>query len=205
MTRWEQVSGGEAGGAYAERFARLAASGVDVHGEASFCVALVPPGSRVVDAGCGTGRVAVRLAELGYLCVGVDLDASMLAVARRLDPRVRWVQADLADLDVPDLVAAGAFDLVVAAGNVMPFLASGSEPAAVAGLAAVLRPRGLLVAGFGLDDDHLPAGAAHLELAAYDGWCVAAGLEPVARHATWAGDPYEGGGYAVSVHRRPPG
>ena len=62
----------------AERFRHLAESGADVHGEASFVSALVPPPARVLDAGCGTGRVAVRLAELGYEVVGCDVDAAMV-------------------------------------------------------------------------------------------------------------------------------
>ncbi|MET9717020.1 MULTISPECIES: class I SAM-dependent methyltransferase [Streptomyces] len=199
MNRWEQLTGGTSGEQYAARFAELADRGQDVHGEARLCAALVPPGSRVLDAGCGTGRVLVELARLGYDGVGVDRDASMLAVARRSAPRLTWVQADLADLD-PSTAGAG-FDLVVAAGNVFPLLAPGTEGAVAAALARVLRPGGLLVAGFGLDREHLPVPPG-LTLAEYDGHCAAVGLTLTDRFATWDADPYEGGGYAVSVHRR---
>ncbi|MDI3101072.1 MULTISPECIES: bifunctional 2-polyprenyl-6-hydroxyphenol methylase/3-demethylubiquinol 3-O-methyltransferase UbiG [Streptomyces] len=199
MNRWEQLTGGTSGEQYAARFAELADRGQDVHGEARLCAALVPPGSRVLDAGCGTGRVLVELARLGYDGVGVDRDASMLAVARRSAPRLTWVQADLADLD-PSTAGTG-FDLVVAAGNVFPLLAPGTEGAVAAALAGVLRPGGLLVAGFGLDREHLPVPPG-LTLAEYDGHCAAAGLTLTDRFATWDADPYEGGGYAVSVHRR---
>ncbi|CAL9323859.1 class I SAM-dependent methyltransferase [Streptomyces sp. WAC04189] len=199
MNRWEQLTGGTSGEQYAARFAELADRGQDVHGEARLCAALVPPGSRVLDAGCGTGRVLVELARLGYDGVGVDRDASMLAVARRSAPRLTWVQADLADLD-PSTAGAG-FDLVVAAGNVFPLLAPGTEGAVAAALAGVLRPGGLLVAGFGLDREHLPVPPG-LTLVEYDGHCAAAGLTLTDRFATWDADPYEGGGYAVSVHRR---
>ncbi|MFE6355617.1 class I SAM-dependent methyltransferase [Streptomyces rochei] len=199
MNRWEQLTGGTSGEQYAARFAELADRGQDVHGEARLCAALVPPGARVLDAGCGTGRVLVELARLGYDGVGVDRDASMLAVARRSAPRLTWVQADLADLD-PSTAGAG-FDLVVAAGNVFPLLAPGTEGAVAAALAGVLRPGGLLVAGFGLDREHLPVPPG-LTLAEYDGHCAAAGLTLTDRFATWDADPYEGGGYAVSVHRR---
>ena len=41
-----------------------------------------------------------------------------------------------------------------------------------------------------------------MTLADYDGWCAAAGLTLVRRFATWAGEAYDGGGYAVSIHRR---
>jgi SAM-dependent methyltransferase len=197
MSRWNDLTGGGGGARYASRFARLAATGRDMHGEASLCASLVPPGARILDAGCGTGRVAIRLAELGFDCVGVDLDASMLAEARRAAPDLPWFEADLATLTLHP----GDFDLVVAAGNVVPLLAAGTEPAAVARLAAQLRPGGLLVAGFGLDAAHLPLPSAPVDLPGYDAWCTDAGLSLVHRLATWDGVPYDGGGYAVSIHR----
>ncbi|MFJ1654385.1 class I SAM-dependent methyltransferase [Streptomyces sp. NPDC088337] len=201
MSRWRDLTGETSGDDYAARFAALARSGKDVHGEAWFCTALVPAGARVLDAGCGTGRVMIRLAELGYDCVGVDLDASMLAVARKQAPGLPWFQADLAAFEPDRLGIAADFDLVVAAGNILPLLAAGTEAAVVGRLAAVLRAGGLLVAGFGLDEAHLPVPPG-ITLAEYDDCCAAAGLTLVDRFATWDADPYEGGGYAVSVHRR---
>ncbi|MGZ4633111.1 MAG: class I SAM-dependent DNA methyltransferase [Actinomycetes bacterium] len=200
MSRWDEATGGADGDRYAARFDQLAAAGVDVHGEADLCASLVGSGAHVLDAGCGTGRVAIRLAELGYDCVGVDLDESMLAVARARAPDLTWVSSDLASLD---LIADGQrrFDLVVAAGNVVPLVAEGTEPRVVARLAAHLAPGGLLVAGFGLDRAHLPPAAVVLTLADYDAWCAAAGLTLERRLATWEGAPYAGGGYAVSLHR----
>ncbi|MGW4322052.1 class I SAM-dependent methyltransferase [Streptomyces sp. NPDC004684] len=201
MSRWTQLTGGKHGKDYAARFEALARTGEDVHGEARFCAALAPAGARVLDAGCGTGRVMIRLAELGYDCVGVDLDASMLAVAREQAPHLPWFQADLAEFEPARLGIPGDFDLVVAAGNIFPLLTPGTEAEVVARLSAALRPGGLLVAGFGLDEAHLPVPPG-LTLREYDDCCAAAGLALVDRFATWDADPYDGGGYAVSVHRR---
>lgn len=195
------MAGKASGEDYAARFEALARSGKNVHGEARFCAALVPAGARVLDAGCGTGRVMIRLAELGYDCVGVDLDASMLAVARKQAPGLPWFRSDLAEFEPDSLGIAGDFDLVVAAGNIFPLLAPGTESAVVERLSAALRPGGLLVAGFGLDEAHLPV-LPSLTLSDYDEWCAAAGLTAVDRFATWDADPYADGGYAVSVHRR---
>ncbi len=205
MTRWSDATGGAGSHDYAARFDALAAAGTDVHGEASCCHALVPAGSRILDAGCGTGRVAVRLAELGHDVVGVDLDASMLEVARERAPVLRWVQADLASLD---LLGDGspAFELVVMAGNIVPLVAADTEPVVVRRVAAHLAPGGLLVAGFGLDRAHLPPAGAVVDIEEYDRWCTAAGLAPVRRLATWDGAPWTAAaGYAVSVHARPLG
>ena len=188
MSRWLQETGGGSGRSYAERFRALAEQGVDVHGEAAYVAALVEPGARVLDAGCGTGRVAVELARRGYDVVGVDNDASMLGVAREEAPHLRWVEDDLAGLDLQE-----RFDLVVAAGNVVVFLAPGSEPEVVRRLAAHLSPGGLLVSGWRTD---------RLAVPAYDAWVAAAGLEPVVRHATWDGEPWhEGADWCVAVDR----
>jgi SAM-dependent methyltransferase len=173
---------------YAERFDRLAAQGADVHGEARFVAALGV--HRVLDAGCGTGRVGAELARRGLSAVGVDADPAMLEVARTTHPEMDW---RLADLSV--LALAERFDAAVLAGNVMLFVAPGTECAVVAHLGAHLRPGGLLVAGFSLR-------RGGLGLADYDGCCAAAGLELAERFATWERDPFSDGDYAVSVHRR---
>jgi len=191
--RWLAEAGGRAAG-YDERWEQLAAAGEEVHGEADLVEALCGGGggrSTVLDAGCGTGRVAVELARRGFDVTGVDIDPAMLARARAKAPEVPWIEADLDGSD-----PGRAFDMVVAAGNVMIYLTPGSEGRVVATLARHLRPAGLLVAGFQLD-------AGRLGMGAYDAHADAAGLEPVERWATWDRRPYAGGPYAVSVHRRP--
>jgi ubiquinone/menaquinone biosynthesis C-methylase UbiE len=102
MTRWSDAVGDDSGERYQERMAALAASGQAMHGEADFVAGLVIAGTRVLDAGCGTGRVAVELAARGFDVVGADVDPSMLAVARRSAQDVAWLQRDLAALDPED-------------------------------------------------------------------------------------------------------
>lgn len=174
---------------YDRRFADLEASGADVHGEASLVASFGP--TSVLDAGCGTGRVAIELARRGVGVVGVDIDPAMLAAARAKAPTLEWVQADLAT------VSLGArFDVAVMAGNVLLFCSPGTEGDVLARLASHLRDGGLLVAGFSL----VPGG---LDLATYDRLAAAAGLEPVHRWSTWTRAAFTPGStYAVSVHRR---
>ena len=200
-TRWARLTGGKSGPDYAARLAALAAQGRHMHGEADLCTTLVGAPARVLDAGCGTGRVAIRLAKLGYDCVGVDVDESMLAVARQASPTIRWLAADLGAVTGEQIGGAG-FDLVVSAGNVIPLLAPGTLAATMAGLTRLLAVDGVLVTGFGLDAAHLPAGCPVTPLAEYDAAAEAAGLLLTERFATWDRQRFvRGAGYAVSVHR----
>lgn len=198
-SRWNDVAGDDAGRDYAARMDAHVTGRDDVHGEADLVADLAPPGGRVLDAGCGTGRVAIELVRRGFVVVGTDLDDSMLAVARKRAPELAWQSADLATLDLDE----APFDVVVAAGNVVPLLAGGTEADAVAAMASHLRPGGLLIAGFGLDPAHLPLDDAPVSLADYDGWCHDAGLVLDERVGTWERDPFTDDGYAVSIHHRP--
>lgn len=174
----------------------------DPHGEAELVASLLPEGGRVLDAGCGTGRVALRLAELGHPVVGVDADLSLLRVAADRNPRIPFWLSDLAELDIPQGIIGAGFDVVVLAGNAIPLLAPGTLDEVMCTLRGVLKPQGLVVAGLGLDAQHLPEGIPSVSLEDYDDACSGADLELVERYATWDRQPFDGGGYAVSVHRR---
>ena len=202
MPSWQELAAAQAGEDYAHRFAdhfdQLEAAGQDVHGEASFVASLVPPGATVLDAGCGTGRVAARLATLGYAVEGVDLDEKMIEVARERSPSIRWSVSGLAELDL-----GTTYDVVVLAGNVIPFVDPSTLPAVAARLRDHTRPGGLVVCGYGLDLEHLPPGAPVVPLDTYDEACTTAGLVLAERFGGWAREEFvRGGGYAVSVHRR---
>ncbi len=175
---------------YDERWRLMAASGENPHGEADLVGSFAP--TSVLDAGCGTGRVGIELARRGVEVVGVDLDPDLLQRAIAKAPELTWLVADLADLDL-----ARTFDVVVAAGNVIGFVAVGARAAAVRGMARHVAPGGRLVVGWQQRtgwpsvDDH-------------DAWCAQAGLRPEHRFASWAGDPFiDGGDYVVTVHHRP--
>ncbi len=222
---WLMTGEADAGVDYHRRIAEKQAEGQYLHGEADLVEGLLTgegPWS-VLDAGCGTGRVAIELARRGVEVVGVDLDERMLDVARAEssqvgifpgappqtlsdaesgplhcggppNSRVRWLLGDCSSLDLDQ-----RFNVVLAAGNVMVFLTPGTEALVVGRLAAHLAEGGLVVAGFALRDG--PSGI-DLDLADYDAWCREAGLVLRHRYATWEGEPYLGGPYAVSVHSR---
>ena len=174
---------------YDARWERLEAEGHNPHGEADFVDSLLGSAGRVLDAGCGTGRVAVELDRRGYDVAGVDIDDEMISGARAKAPELGWHQLDLATFDLGE-----TFDAVVMAGNVLLFTEPGTEAAVVARCAAHLSVGGALVAGF-----QLRAGGYGLER--YDTDCAAAGLALSERHSTWERGAWAGGDYAVSVHR----
>ena len=77
-SRWHSASGARRGADYDERWARLEAAGHSIHGEADFICAFEP--ASVLDAGCGTGRVAIELAARGIDVVG---DLAYVAVSEQ--------------------------------------------------------------------------------------------------------------------------
>jgi len=114
---------------------------------------LLGSGARVLDAGCGpAGHLAAFLAARGLSLLGVDVSPACVALARRAQPGLRFEVADLARLPFAD----GAFDGVVASYSLI-YTPRALLPAAVAGLARVLRPGGLLLAAVkaGADEGYI--------------------------------------------------
>ncbi|KRF35178.1 class I SAM-dependent methyltransferase [Nocardioides sp. Soil805] len=140
-TRWDLA--GEANRGYAEKFARLVADGEDVEGEARLVDSLVGRGARILDVGSGMGRVAAALVARGHDVVAVEPDAALVAQSRATYPDLAVQHADIltASLD-------GGFDLAVAVGNVMVFLAEDTERAVLARLRSLLAPTGRVLVGF---------------------------------------------------------
>ena len=133
---------------YTDRFRRMCADGADLAGEARLVDAMVPRHARILDAGCGPGRVGAELHARGHAVVGVDVDPVLIDAARADHPGPDWRVGDLAELDLTaDDVEP--FDLVVCAGNVMTFLAEGTEGEVLRRMATHLAPGGRVVIGFG--------------------------------------------------------
>jgi 2-polyprenyl-3-methyl-5-hydroxy-6-metoxy-1,4-benzoquinol methylase len=135
---------------YIERFRDLEARGADLAGEARLIDAMVPRGSRILDAGCGTGRVGGHLAAAGHTVVGVDLDPALIAEASERHPGPTWLVGDLSDLKLDE----PPFDVVVCAGNVLTFVAPSTRTDVLRTLSAQLAPEGRAVIGFGAGRDY---------------------------------------------------
>ena len=134
---------------YVNRFRRLAADGVDIVGEARTVDAMLERGARVLDAGCGPGRIGGYLHSVGHAVVGVDIDPVLVAAAEGDYPGPTWLVADLATLDLAAHGIPEPFDAIVCAGNVMTFLAPTSRRDVLDRLYQHLDPQGRAVIGFG--------------------------------------------------------
>jgi len=177
-TRWVTAHGAGHAQWYIERFRRMAAEGADLDGEARLLDAMLARNSRVLDAGCGPGRVGAELTARGHVVVGVDADPELIDAALAEHPGPTWLVADLAELDLAAQGVPEPFDAAVCAGNVMPYLAPGTEGTVLTRIAAHLCDDGLLVVGFGLALEH--------------------------RFATWDLRPWQDDArFAVTVLRRP--
>jgi SAM-dependent methyltransferase len=162
---------------YVERFRTMAAEGADLGGEARLVDAMVPPRSRVLDAGCGPGRVGAILHDRGHTVVGVDADPALIEAARTDHPGPRWLVADLAELDLPSLGEPEPFTAAVLAGNVMVFLAPGTEIEVLRRVAAHVIADGFVLIGFRSSEE--------LTLDRFDESVIEAGLRIEHRFATW--------------------
>jgi SAM-dependent methyltransferase len=134
---------------YVERFRSMAAAGNDLAGEARLVDAMVGRGARILDAGCGPGRVAAELARRGHDVVGVDVDPVLIAAAVEDHPGPRWIVEDLAELDLSAHGISEPFDAIVCAGNVMTFLAPSTRQEVLRRLREHVHSEGRVVIGFG--------------------------------------------------------
>lgn len=182
---------------YVERFRTLAAEGADLLGEARLVDAMVERGSRILDAGCGAGRMAGELARRGHEVIGLDADPVLIEAAEADHPGPRYAVVDLSELTLAD-VGGEPVDLVVSAGNVMVFVAPGTERTVLENLCRVVRPGGRVVVGFRRDEAY-PFEQYDADLAAL----AEAGTARVEqRFATWHLDPFvDDSDFAVTVLR----
>ena len=167
---------------YVERFRAMARAGDDLAGEARLVDAMAPRGARILDAGCGPGRLGGYLATAGHDVVGVDVDPALIEAAEQDHPGLCWLVGDLAELDLPARGIAEPFDVIASAGNVMTFLAPSTRVQVLSRLRAHLADDGRAVIGFGAGRDY--------EFVQFLADVADAGLAPDLLLSTWDLRPF---------------
>ena len=157
--------------------------------------AMAPRGARILDAGCGPGRLGGYLAAAGHHVVGVDVDPALIAAAEQDHPGPRWLVGDLAELDLPARGITEPFDVILSAGNVMTFLAASTRVLVLTRLRAHLAGDGRAVIGFGGGRDY--------EFAQFLDDAAEAGLTPDLLLSSWDLRPFtENADFLVALLRR---
>jgi SAM-dependent methyltransferase len=153
---------------------------------------MVERSSRILDAGCGPGRVGAFLADRGHEVVGIDVDPVLIAAAEEDHPGPTWVVGDLALMDLPALGIEAEFDAIVCAGNVLTFLAPSTRLGVLERFRTHMAPGGRAVVGFG-------AGRGY-EFGDFDADVERAGLVVDLRLAGWDLRPFDdASGFLVAV------
>ena len=147
MATWKEITDADPSHShnYARRWKVMEAEGKDIYGEARTADAMLERGSKVLDAGCGTGRIGGYLARQGHDVMGMDIDPILIDYAQEEHPDVRWEVGDLSNDEIPD----SGFDLAISAGNVMGFLAPEGREGALRNIFEALEPGGRFLVGFG--------------------------------------------------------
>ncbi|MBY0459412.1 MAG: class I SAM-dependent methyltransferase [Gemmataceae bacterium] len=104
---WDYLHASDMVAGYDEQMRTSPLAAADV----AFCERAFPAPGKLVDLGCGTGRLCLHFAAKGYACVGVDLSDEMLAQARanatNAGVNVAWVKANLVE---PSELPEASFD-----------------------------------------------------------------------------------------------
>jgi 2-polyprenyl-3-methyl-5-hydroxy-6-metoxy-1,4-benzoquinol methylase len=200
MATWDPAT-------YDKAWTDMAAAGKDPHGEVAFVERLlsrrglteaakpngISPGLAMLDAGCGTGRVAVELDRRGYRVEGTDVDDAMLGEASAKAPHLTWTKDDLARLAL-----GRSFDLIVLSGNVILFVDPADRALVAPSLRAHVPLGGLVIQGMQL----ARTDGRHVAVEQLDTWMLGAGFVLAERWATWDEDPWSAAAdYTVSVHQ----
>jgi len=108
----------------------------------------IPRGAEVLELGCGAGLPMTAAIARDRRLTGVDISASQIALARRNVPGAAFIEADLTSLEI----APASVDAVVAF-YVLTHVPRDEHAALLGRIRSWLRPGGVLIASFGVEDD----------------------------------------------------
>lgn len=144
---WDYLHAGEMVAGYDEAMRASSLAAADV----AFCDRAFPTPGKLLDLGCGTGRLCLHFAAEGYECVGVDLSDEMLArgkdnlqaLEHNAQYRVRFVTANITD---PALLDGESFDYAACLFSTLGMVCGAENRARlIANAFRLLKPNGRFV------------------------------------------------------------
>lgn len=137
---WDYLHSAEMVRGYDAQIAASPLSRADI----AFCETAFDRPGKLLDLGCGTGRLCAHFARKGFACVGVDLSDEMLRqAAANVSVSVEWKQANVIDLAG---IADASFDYAACLFSTLGMVRGAENRAATLRSAArVLKPGGRLV------------------------------------------------------------
>ena len=108
----------------------------------------LPPGSQVLDLGCGAGVPMTQALAERYEVTGIDVSAEQIKLARQQVPNARFVQSDMTHLDF----SAETFDAVVSFFAIF-HLPREEQPKLFGDIFDWLKPGGFFLATLALEDE----------------------------------------------------
>jgi SAM-dependent methyltransferase len=140
---WDYFHSGEMVAGYDAQMAASALASVDV----AFCESTFGTPGKLIDLGCGTGRLAVHFAQSGYTCTGVDLSHEMLAQAQvnahQAGVSVDWHVGNLCAM--PE-IASESFDYAACLFSTLGMVrGAANQRAAMGEISRILKPGGQFV------------------------------------------------------------
>ena len=114
----------------------------------NLAVELVPPGSDVLELGCGAGIPMTKALADGRTVTGIDISAGQLEMARRNVPNATFIQADMTTLTFEP----ASFDAVLAFYS-LTHVPREEQTKLIERICGWLRPGGVFLASMGADDE----------------------------------------------------
>ena len=116
---------------------------VPAYGEAVINLITKPPGSHVIDLGCGNGSLTDKIARRGYIVTGIDDSEEMLQLARKEHPDLSFIRGNAVSFHLEEKAD------IVFSNAVFHWIDEKDQQAMLSNICHNLKPGGELVCEFG--------------------------------------------------------
>lgn len=123
----------------AKKYSEFYSSDLDSEFVSSF-INVLPEKAKILDLGCGTGRLLGVFQKKGFSITGLDLSEKMLEIAKKNFPQIKFVKSDMRKTRFKN----NSFDALIVAYSVI-HIPKKEIPATIKEFARILKPKGKLM------------------------------------------------------------